>query len=97
MVAKKLSPWLFPFAVLLLGFSCWVSGQHQEAGECGFQFQVCHQSTALLLIELWLLALSLDLSLLVCIRETLFRVTSCPGLPGAEGFLGHGTLGACLG
>ena len=46
-VVEKLSPWLFPFAMLHSDFFCWVLEQCQEAEECGFQFQVCHKSTPL--------------------------------------------------
>ena len=66
--------------------------QRQEAEECGFQFQVCHQSTPLSMGELWWLTPHLGLDLVICRMGMLSRATNCRCLLGLSGFWGFGCL-----
>ena len=91
-VVEKLSPWLFPFAMLHSNSFCWVLEQHQEAEKCGFQFQVCHQSTPLSMGELWRLTPHLGLDIVICRMGMPSRATNCRCLLGLRGFWGFGCL-----
>lgn len=87
-MVKKLPPGSFPVPCSFLVSLAEYLGQYPEAAECGFQFQVCHQSTPLSLGEFGCSLPYLGLSLVMCRMRMLSRVTNCPGLLGAEGFLG---------